>query len=279
MGIVDALCRELEDFRTPELPEDTGKPGWSKHFPCLFCGSDGKKTAAVNYRLGYYKCFRCNHDVSAGRYRDRVWISETREWADRIVPAGTDPVSRYRAQIAQAARTINAKLPGYAPHDDALSYARLRVLVYAGAPDINDADAGQLPAWEDKAQFDFNEVDRFVLAALNADLLNWADKRARQARREGEPVPLSDAAVQEFLSPDLQYDGKAFPTKRVKDAEPTGNLDGYPILRAVHQDGLSRADVARLLGISLATVDRRIRQERGRYELGRQRNIVSVANE
>jgi hypothetical protein len=221
VSITDELCRHLGTYRTPELPEDTGKLGWSKHFPCLFCGADGKKTAAINYGIGYYKCFRCKHDVSAGTYRDRVLIGD--ECVDCIVPAGTGPVFRFRAQIAQAARTINDKLPDYAPHDDALSYARLRVLVYAGEPDIKDADAGKLPVWEDRAQFDFNEVDRFVLAALNADLMDWADKRARQVRREGEPVPLWDAALQ-FLSPDLQYDGEAFQLNGLRMPSQQGTL-------------------------------------------------------
>jgi hypothetical protein len=211
MSIADALCRELGSYRTPELPEDTGKPGWSKHFVCVFCGSDGKKTAAINYRINYYKCFRCGHDVSAGRYHDRVWISETREWADHIVPAGIGPVSRYRAQINQAARNINGKYGAWAPEWAARDHARLRVLIYAGPPDVNDADAGQLPAWEDKAQFDFNEVDRYVLRALNCDLLDWAKARVRRGRYVEGRVSFTRDVIQQLESPDLQTDGNVFP--------------------------------------------------------------------
>jgi len=72
-------------------------------------------------------------------------------------------------------------------------------VIYAGNPIDGDADAGQIEEWTEQVKGNPDQLDRFVLQALNCDLLNYARGRLRQNKRE-TPVPPESLAVSGYVS-------------------------------------------------------------------------------
>ncbi|HEY2578420.1 MAG TPA: sigma factor-like helix-turn-helix DNA-binding protein [Streptosporangiaceae bacterium] len=237
----DALRRELGTFRDLELPSPDAAKAWQRVRNCLFCG--GKHCAKINYKIGWYKCFHvdCLHDVSIGP---------------------DDITSRFRAQIDCAVIKLCKKWMSIDPAD-ARSYACERVLIYAGEPMPDDSDAGQLPEWETVVKGDPNQLDRYVLRALNCDLLNWAAKRARNARNIEEIAvkPVRDDGDDEWV-PTI---ADVYPRGSSVYPATEGTLREYPLLRMIYGDGYTIAEIAEQLGKSARTVKRMEAAEKRRY--------------
>jgi hypothetical protein len=173
-------------------------------------------------------------------------------------------------QVKQAARKIQKQYPvlfdGKRGIDDAESYANLRLLIYAGKPAVNDADAGILREWEAKPK---DEQNKLVLTALWRDLQDYAKKETPRYGKEILCDP-SDSVLLWNASDDLASGGNSDrpggATLWVKDAEPDGSLSRYPTLAAYYRDGeTTQAEVAEELGVSVRTVQRRIDDETRRF--------------
>jgi len=180
-ALEDKLCRDLGTNIPPELPDPAPDKRWPRVPCCPFCG--GRKTAAVNYDISWFKCFRCGNEVSAGMVRQHIYLSDG-ELVSKDVPAGADVAARFRAQIDQAARNVQAKYGRWMPDWDARSFAAERVLVYAGEPRPKDSRAGKLDDWETQVNGDPDQLDRYVLRALTSDLLNYSRGKVRARRSE-----------------------------------------------------------------------------------------------
>jgi hypothetical protein len=249
--ITDVLCREC-GFGL-DVPEGDG---WVRMI-CPFCGRSGgganrgaqRSPAAVNHGVGWFVCHACGVRRSAS-YDGTI-------------------ASRFAAVLRQAAWAAWRQFPGVLTLDEARSYANARLSVYAGPDDGSCAEAGALERWEKKAESE-GQLDRFVLHALNCDLLDYARKLIRARRRE---IPAGNSTLSGWhdeSAPDgwragflaAQLDAKAFEDwEHMRD---TGHLDSsrYPVLYAIHIDGLTRQEVADALGWSLAAVKRQIEHEK-----------------
>jgi hypothetical protein len=257
----DRLERARSALCVTDLPPDQGNDRWSKHFDCPFCGHD--KSAGINYALCWFKCFACN----GGAGRNESW-GTWREYpmgpdAPVTVYAGVHLVSRYRLQIERAARSAKAAFKWCVDLDDARSYARWRMLVFAGIakPDTVEygkGDWNKLPGWEAKANGDDNKLDSYVGQALKRDLGDYGKRKLAKARREqsrpnnvgyayntGAPVPAME---------NLQR--KSIPG-------PEAGLDwiAWPTLALSIRDQYTDDEIAAMLGKSLSTVRRTIAAE------------------
>jgi hypothetical protein len=175
--------------------------------------------------------------------------------------------ARFSAQAKQAARKIQQKYPvlfGGKDIEDAESKANERLLVYAGDPAEGDCRAGILREWEHLPD---DEQNKLVLNALYWDLQNYAKKES--AHREILCDP-SDSVLLWGASDDLASTGSSDRpngiTRWVKDAEYDGSLSRYPTLAAYYRDGgVTQAEVAKELGVTVRTVQRRIDDETRRF--------------
>jgi len=118
-------------------------------------------------------------------------------------------------------------------------------MIYAGKPIDGDSDAGQLDEWIEQVKGNPDQLDRFVLQALNYDMLNYARGRLRQNKRE-TPVEPEGFAVSGYVS--------------------GGNLNAYPVLRMRFVEGMTRVQIARELKVPLARFKRMISAETKRFE-------------
>ncbi len=175
-ALEDKLCRDLGTNIPPELPDPAPDKRWPRVPCCPFCG--GRKTAAVNYDISWFKCFRCGNEASAGTYTQRTPIYSSGEVVVRDVPAGTDVIARHRAQIDQAIRNVRAKYGKWVPEWEARTVAEDRLLLYAGEPSDNDSDAGKLPEWETQVNGDPDERRERAMAIALA--LHLPMKAARK---------------------------------------------------------------------------------------------------
>ena len=225
--IDDVLRSRLGTFRDAGIPEPVKGKRWLR-FPCPFCGGD---RAAISYEVGYFECYRpeCRERLSA--------------------TGDTSVVRRYWPQIEQSARNLAAKFPFLFRSEIALreakNYAAERVVIYAGNPIDGDSDAGQLEEWTEQVKGNPDQIDRFVLRALNCDLLDYAKAKLRRNKRETLVAPES-LAVSGYIS--------------------GGNLDDYPVMHMRYAEGMTREQIARELKMSLARVKRMISAETKRYE-------------
>jgi len=225
--IDDVLRSRLGTFRDAGIPEPVEGKRWLR-FPCPFCGGD---RAAISYEVGYFECYRpdCRQRLSA--------------------TGDTSVVRRYWPQIEQAARNLAARFPFLFRSEIALreakNYAAERIVIYAADPIDGDADAGQLEEWTEQVKGNPDQLDRFVLQALNCDLLDYAKAKLRQNRRE-TPVEPGGFAVSGYVS--------------------GGNLDDYPVLHMRYAEGMTRVQIARELRVPLSRVKRMISAETKLYE-------------
>jgi hypothetical protein len=224
--IDDVVRQTLGTFNDAGIPGPVEGKRWLR-LPCPFCGGD---RAVISYEVGYFECW----------HKDcRVRLSATGDISD---------VRRFWLQIEQAARNLAGKFPHLFGNESAFreaqNYAAERVVVYAGSPTEGDSDAGQLAEWEDQVKSDPDQLDRFVLQALNSDLLDYAKARLRQNRRE---LPLAPESI------------------KASGYVSGGNLDAYPVLHMRYAEGKTREQIARELGVPLARVKRMISAETKRY--------------
>jgi hypothetical protein len=235
-----------------DVPEGNG---WLR-MPCPYCGRSGgvanqgakRSPAAVNHGIGWFVCHACGVRCSAS-YDPSV-------------------ASRFVAVLRQAAWAAWRQFPGVLTLDEARSYANERLAVYAGPDDGSCAEAGALERWEKKAQSE-SELDRFVLHALNCDLLDYARKLIRAADREtpagdGRSEALAEDASGEATGHE-DYLARLLGTKTWEDfryIEDAGYLDGFPLLRAWKLDGMTLAEIAETLGWTEYQLRQRLEQEK-----------------
>lgn len=224
--IDDVLRSRLGTFRDAGIPEPVGGKRWLR-FPCPFCGGD---RAAISYEVGYFECYHA-------------------DCRERLSATGDNSVvGRFRLQIRQAARNITADFPylfrGERGFSEVRNYAAERVMVYAGSRIDGDADAGMLDEWEADVMGNPDQLDRYVLRALNCDLKDYAKSKLRQKRRE-TPAEPANMKASGYVS--------------------AGNLDGYPVLRMRYVEGLTQDQIAKELKVAVRTVKRRMADERKRY--------------
>jgi len=152
---------------------------------CPFCHGKRNETAWVAYETGWFECYRCGENFRVGTDKQRVYISAIGGYVTREIPAATDIVTRFRAQIRQAASNVKAKYGEWVPRWEAEAFAEERVMMYAAEhPTPGNSRAGKLADWEDAVKGDPNQLDRYVLRALTCDLFNYARAKVRRVRRE-----------------------------------------------------------------------------------------------
>jgi hypothetical protein len=141
------------------------------------------------------------------------------------------------------------EFPGVLTLDEARSHANERLAIYAGPDNGAWADSGALERWE-KETDDQDELDRYVLRALNCDLTDYGRKLIRDKQREPQPVRKADetdndgALVSYFAG---LLDSKSFEDwEYMRDSGRFPRQD-YPLLYALKVDGLTRAEVETLL--------------------------------
>jgi hypothetical protein len=260
-NIAEVIRQELHTFATLGIPEPEQGKRWQR-FECPYCHGD---RASISYELGIFQCFHadCRRRISVGGH-------------------GSWSVQRFRPQINQAVRNIISKFPllladkmieGTKKKDtnnreEAEFWAMRRVAVYAGEvkPDGKDSDYDQLVNWEDQVKGNPDQLDRFVLQALNRDMVDWAKSKLGYIKRRHETNLLDE---DENISPDLTTTGGIGAnkgTRTVADSSPdTGKLEDFPLLAMRHGEGMTEQQMARKLGVSLKTIKRRIAEELERF--------------
>jgi hypothetical protein len=179
--------------------------------------------------------------------------------------------SRFRHVLRQAAYAAWRKFPGVLSLDDARSYANERLALYASDGDGSSADSGALRGWQEAvSELDdpHAALDRYVMQALTCDLSDYA---RGLINRKGSEIPAGDGERQgvdpndetrpnprEFLVGLLN--AKSWDEWRWMDRH--GWLASFPMLKALHIDGMTREEMAETLGWSTATLDRRIAEEK-----------------
>jgi hypothetical protein len=228
--IDDVVRLQLGTFRDAGIPEPMEGKKWLR-FPCPFCHGD---RASISYEVGVFQCFHAD-------CRKRFNAGKGYTWA----------VARFLPQIEQAVRNARVSfsklLGGQQGYDDAWNFAAQRVAIYAGEipPTGRDSDAGQLDEWEEQVKGDPDQLDRFVLRALNMDMLNYGRDRLRRNKRETPVEPEKFGSVTGYIT--------------------TGNLDAYPVLRMRYAEGKTREQIAGELKVPLARVKRMLSAETKRY--------------
>jgi hypothetical protein len=238
--IKDAIRYEVGPSAASSLPDGDS---WQRCDYCLYCGR--YKTAAVNHRIGWYEC----HHASCRK---------------RLSAASVYAVRRFGPQIGQAARNVIGKYGKWITQSEAERYATDRVMVYCGPPVPGDADSGMHDEWEASVGGNPEQLDRYVLQALNCDLLNWARGRVREARRTSAP----DIAAWEWNSVNNE---KATAQRALASADrelPDYGFSAadYPYLYAREVEGLTVMQLAEREGVSPRTVKRQTRAERERFD-------------
>jgi hypothetical protein len=178
--------------------------------------------------------------------------------------------TRFEPQVRQAARKCADKFPS-ARFREALQHAYERVLIYAGSPVPGDADSGMLDDWEAAVDGDQDQLDRFVLQALNCDLLDWAKLRIARARREASYDDLDSDQPPAQAGADWNWN-----QVRTRGANASRRLAGsdrskpdygfsasdYPYLYAREVEGVTVEELAERDGVTVRTVNRKLWTER-----------------
>lgn len=230
LSIDDLIRRDAKTFRNLDIPEpDHGRPEAWLRLPCPFCGRGGRRPPAViNYGIGWFGCHACGVRKSASY--------------------DLSAAARFGAVLRRAAWTAWRKFPGVLTLDEARSYAGERLSVYAGPDDGSCADAGALERWEKEADGE-DQLDSYVLQALNCDLIDYARKLFRQQEREIPEAAGSSRPEDEWRTQWLAglLDSKTFEDwEHMRDSGHFGQSD-YPVLYMLHIEGYTRAEVEALL--------------------------------
>ena len=214
-----------------ELPApDAGKPRKWHRFTCPFCG---RPRAAVNYAVGVFVC----HHAGC-----RVKIAPE--------PANRDgwTLHRFRFQLAQAVTNTQRKYGrwvatserGRRQYDDLWQQARLTLIEFD--------TSGQIDAWESDVSGDQNQLDRYVLRAVDCDLMDWAKKIYRAKNREQS-------------QPGTVIDGRSQLRADDESPEDAAIWISWPTLKLKFKYGMTVKEIAAHLGVSESTVKRRIAGE------------------
>jgi len=159
--------------------------------------------------------------------------------------------------------------PGVLSLDEARSYANERLSVYADPDDGSCADSGALERWEKDAGSE-DQLDRYVLQALNMDLIDYGRKLIGQVKHE---VSASDAAQIVEHADTVHEQWRIIHLTELLDAKgyedwtqmkTGGYLNDCPLLRAWKLDGMTQQEIADTLGWSLAKVERKIADEKAK---------------
>jgi len=209
-----------------ELPDPGDGYGWLR-FPCPFCG---KPRAAVNYTIGMFVC----HHGSCGE----------RRWA-RPDDAGPGEYlkCRYEMQIRQAVKNVRRRYGGWIKGEDVYDLWQHAWLMLAEYD-----ETGQLDDWESEVNGDPNQLDRYVLNAVNCDLMDWAKKLYR--RKRGEYLSEPDVLDRTQL--------------RSADESPEdiAMWINWPTLEMLIKDRMTEQEIAAEMGVSVRTVKRRAAEEK-----------------
>lgn len=193
------------------LPEPDKSRYWIR-LDCPFCG---KPRAVINYHSNVFACFHadCRRRLCADSESWLFW--------------------RFKPQIDQAARNTKAKYGRW------VSWEELRQEGFACVAGYDDS--GQLDSWESEVNGDPDQLDRYVLQALNGDLLNYAKKQVRAARADQE------VKSEYGQSPDSPGDEAIWVS--------------WPMLRLRCKFDLTDPEIAKAFGVSLSTAKREIKDE------------------
>lgn len=250
MSIAHAIEHKAGRYVT--LPDaDPARPRKWLSFRCPFCDGD---RAAVNYALNCFKCPHASCPVTT------IWARE--KYAD----PRTELAHRYKFQLRQAVRNVTGRYGGWLDRhrrQDVWQFARQRLYEYEAS--------GELDRWDMDVKGDPNQMDRFVLQALNGDLANWADSIKRKISKDDLKHEASS------FDPDIVNARPADPgrlekkdqiarriTVKSRDDDPTGNSViwvSWPVLDLAIRHGLTGSEIARRMEISERTVQRRFADE------------------
>jgi len=222
---IDDVLRADAPGAEPPDPDDGY--GWLR-FPCPFCG---KPRAAVNYEVGM---FICHHDSC----RERRWARP-----DEAGP-GDWLTSRYKLQIEQAITNVRRRYGGWIKGEDVYDlwqYAWLALIVFD--------ETGLLDDWESNVGGNPNQMDRYVLRAVDCDLMDWAKKLYRRKRRE-------------WLEPGGDKDDWRISPSAIESPEDAVMWVSWPTLGKLIRDGKTEQEIADDEGVSVRTVQRRAAKEK-----------------
>lgn len=208
---------------TLPLPDKHHPRKWIR-FPCPFCGKD---RAAINYRLDLFICYHAD-------CRERIWA--------RPVTADDYLVRRFVLQVEQAVRNTRGKWGGWIDEHDAKDleqFAWESVIQYDGN--------GQLDDWEAKLNGDPDQLDRFVLTALNRDLADWARALNRAKKRT--------------LVTDPEDISRTEATQRAEMPDDVIMWVDWPTLEMRFRYLYTVKEISKLRGVSMRTTNRRYAEE------------------
>jgi hypothetical protein len=241
--IADAIKHRVPDATLPD-PDPADPDKWHR-FPCPFCR---RERAAINYAVNVFKCHhaKCRVTISVGK------------------PAPDLVVVRFHFQIAQAVRSFKSKWRKLCEQDneieaDAMQFARQCVVEYDRSGELDD--------WQMIVKNDPNQLDRFVLQALNRDLIDWVKARLRQENRDAK-LAEQDIQRQGFRRPVSHYQAEIKGPKFVGQLRPTEDdalndimWKGWPYLDLRIRHNKTTREIARIMGVSVRTANTRMREE------------------
>lgn len=243
-AIAGVLRRQAPDAELPESSSEHPRK-WLR-FPCPFCGKD---RASINYALGLFACHHagCRKRIWARQANPDNWLSD-----------------RFQFQLSQAVSNVQGKYGQWVSGENAKDlwqHSRMMLTEYDRT--------GQLDSWEADVDGDPNQLDRYVLQALNGDLSNWAAKLVRRAR--GEDDLIEDEKVKAGEYGRTRTGGKASDRAgkeyrneirpRGESVEDIAMWISWPTLELKFRQGLTKREIAKLRGVSVRTVDRSYAKE------------------
>lgn len=168
--------------------------------------------------------------------------------SEEVVAEGI--LQRFNLQIGKAVRRVNDAYPSL-EHEDLMQEAKALVLSYAGV--IKGRHNGILHIWEDKAQWDENQVRGYLGYELRLDLLELVGP-AEERRINTLSMDVMPLNRHPSYSPEETWISKISLEEHVRKT--------YPYLALRVYDQLTVQEMARRLGIGHATVERRLAVEK-----------------
>jgi len=143
--------------------------------------------------------------------------------------------------------------------------------------------SGQLDNWESDVSLDPDQLDRYVLRALNCDLGNWAARLVRSKRNDNALVEDEKLKAREYgrtrKGDETSKAGDEWRNAiraREESVEDIVMWLSWPTLGLKFRQGLTDKEIAKVLGVSVSTVRRRMGEEMADVEKNT-RSISSAA--
>jgi hypothetical protein len=234
--IADVIRERVDgDLDLPAL--NSGNRSKWLRFPCPFCG---KSRAAINYALNLFICYHADCRV-------QIWARH------RYADPARYLANRFQFQIAQAVRNTRGSYGEWVVTREGRGdkqvekWDDLRQEAYQALAGYDQS--GQLDQWEADVDGDPDQVDRYVLQALNRDLSNWAMKIVRRGRG------------QERLFDDVKLGVRTLVYQPEESVEDSATWISWPTLGLRFKEGLTVREIASMRGVSVRTTEQRMAHE------------------